>query len=170
MPLKRISRSMSGLLDSAACIGVGLWVLEWKRGLCSNCKALYQQNPYSSMGESHSPTFSWYMASIPWTVKEEQSSKWLWQGHKPPPPMRVLGEEEITNLSGLGRYWKNTCITDAERLPESLIRDMCGNSFHPALISSALGKNDILKKWIKGVEQGPSTLVANQRLYYTPVI
>ena len=48
------------------------------------------------------------------------------------------------------------------RLPDPLIRDMCGNSFHPALISSAFGSDDVLKRWIQGEEEGPSTLVADQ--------
>ena len=52
-------------------------------------------------------------------------------------PLRLLKEKEVMNLSGLGDYWTHTSIQDAEKLPESLIRDMCGNSFHPALISSA---------------------------------
>ena len=39
------------------------------------------------------------------------------------------------NLSGLGKCWHHTDINDAEKLPEFLIRDMCGNSLHPALIS-----------------------------------
>ena len=48
------------------------------------------------------------------------------------------------------------------RLPDHLIRDMCGNSFHPALISSAFGNDAILKRWIQDEEEGPSTLVADQ--------
>ena len=77
-------------------------------------------------------------------------------------PLRVLKEEEVMNLSGLGNCWSNTDIKDAEKLPESLIRDMCGNSFHHALISSALGNNTTLRRWIDGTVHGPSVLVAGQ--------
>jgi len=47
-------------------------------------------------------------------------------------PFRILTAREVLRLSGLD-------VEDANRLPDSLIRDMCGNSFHPSLISSALG-------------------------------
>ena len=40
---------------------------------------------------------------------------------------------------------------------------MCGNSFHPALIPSAFGNDDVLKRWIQGEEEGSSTLVADQK-------
>ena len=53
-------------------------------------------------------------------------------------------------------------IEDANRLPDPLVRDMCGNSFHPSLISSALGSDDVLKRWIQGEEGGSTTLVADQ--------
>ncbi len=39
---------------------------------------------------------------------------------------------------------------------------MCGNSFHPNLISSALGKNDTVKRWVNGLEEGPSRFAADQ--------
>ena len=52
-------------------------------------------------------------------------------------------------------------IEDANRLPDPLIRDMCGN-FHPALMSFAFGSDDVLKRWIQGEEGGSSTLVADQ--------
>ena len=66
------------------------------------------------------------------------------------------------NLSGLGEYWTNTSILDAEKLPEALIRDMCGNSFHPALISSALGSNETIRHWVDGVKHESHVLVAGQ--------
>ena len=77
-------------------------------------------------------------------------------------PLRTLKEEEVMNLSGLGRFWNHTDINDAEKLPEFLIRDMCGDSFHPALISSALGNNDTLRQWINGATDGSDNLVAGQ--------
>ena len=78
-------------------------------------------------------------------------------------PFRVLRESEVMNLSGLGSYWVNTSIDDSERLPENAIRDMCGNSFHPALISSALGSNSAICEWINGRASGPEVPVANQQ-------
>ncbi len=77
-------------------------------------------------------------------------------------PMRLLQESEIMNLSGLGDYWIHTCIQDSEKLPEALIRDMCGNSFHPALISSALGSNETIRHWIDDVQQESHGFVAGQ--------
>ena len=41
-------------------------------------------------------------------------------------------------LSGLHGVWTRISPQDAEALPEKLVRDYCGNCFHPALISSAL--------------------------------
>ena len=78
-------------------------------------------------------------------------------------PLRLLKEKEVMNLSGLGDYWTHTSIQDAEKLPESLIRDMCGNSFHPALISSALGSNAALRQWIDNNKEASKTRVAGQR-------
>ena len=43
-----------------------------------------------------------------------------------------------------------------------LVRDYCGNCFHPALISSALGNNETLKRWVAEGEGGPNVLVADQ--------
>ena len=77
-------------------------------------------------------------------------------------PFRILTAKEVLRLSGLENHWTMTDIEDANRLPDPLIRDMCGNSFHPALISSAFGSDDVLKRWIQGEEEGPSTLVADQ--------
>ena len=77
-------------------------------------------------------------------------------------PMRLLKEKEIMNLSGLGDYWTHTSIQDSEKLPESIIRDMCGNSFHPALIASAFGSNDVIRQWVDNTSHEPQTLVAGQ--------
>ena len=71
-------------------------------------------------------------------------------------PMRLLKESEIMN------HWTNTSSLDAEKLPEALIRDMCGNSFHPALISSALGSNETIRHWVDGVKHDSHVLVAGQ--------
>ena len=77
-------------------------------------------------------------------------------------PFRILTEEEDTVLSGLHEVWTRTSPEDAESLPEHLVRDYCGNSFHPALISSALGQNETLRKWAASGEGGPTTIVADQ--------
>ena len=54
-------------------------------------------------------------------------------------PMRLLQETEIMNLSGLGDFWTHTSIQDSEKLPEALIRDMCGNSL-PSVYCQCVGK------------------------------
>ena len=68
-------------------------------------------------------------------------------------PFRVVTPDEALRLSGLETHWKRTSIHDAENLPDNRIRDMCGNSFHPALVCSALGETSILEKWIQGKEE-----------------
>ena len=77
-------------------------------------------------------------------------------------PFRVLTEEEVSALSGLHEIWIRISPEDAEALPERLVRDYCGNCFHPALISSALGKNETLRRWVVTGEGGPTALVADQ--------
>ena len=79
-------------------------------------------------------------------------------------PFRIPTAKEVLRLSGLENHWTMIDVDDANRLPDPLIRDMCGNSFHPALISSAFGNDAALKRWIQGEEEGPSTLVADQNL------
>ena len=78
-------------------------------------------------------------------------------------PMRLLQETEIMNLSGLGDFWTHTSIQDSEKLPEALIRDMCGNSFHPALIASALGGNESIRQWVDNINHESHVLVAGQQ-------
>ena len=65
-------------------------------------------------------------------------------------PVRILDELEVLKLSGLEEQWSNTHLNDAEHLPERVIRDYCGNSFHPKLIGSALGEDHVLRRWING--------------------
>lgn len=43
---------------------------------------------------------------------------------------------------------------------------MCGNSFHPAMVSSALGNNVTLKQWILAPHCDGMPLVADQKLAY----
>ena len=53
-----------------------------------------------------------------------------------------------------------------ELVPETLLRNMCGNCFHPDLISSALGSNAFLKSWAKGEVEGSNKLAMNQAEAY----
>ena len=77
-------------------------------------------------------------------------------------PIRILREREVLRLSGLENLWMNTSIEDAERLPEKVIRDYCGNSFHPGLISCALGNDLQLLQWVNGMDGGSDTAVADK--------
>ena len=77
-------------------------------------------------------------------------------------PFRILKETEVAALSGLHNFWTRTSIENAEALPEHLVRNYCGNSFHPDLISSALGNNIVLSDWVNGNGEGPHSLVAEQ--------
>ena len=75
-------------------------------------------------------------------------------------PCRV--ETEVTVLSGLEGHWTRTSEEDAQQMPEDLIRSMCGNSFHPGLIGSALGSNEKLRQWIRQPLEGTLPYVANR--------
>ena len=77
-------------------------------------------------------------------------------------PFRILKETEVAALSGLHNFWTRTSIENAEALPEHLVRNYCGNSFHPDPISSALGNNIVLSEWVNGNGEGPHSLVAEQ--------
>ena len=81
-------------------------------------------------------------------------------------PFRILKEKEVIQLSGLQGFWNNVSLSDVELVPETLIRNMCGNCFHPDLISSALGSNTVLKSWVKGEIEGPNRQVMNQTEAY----
>ena len=81
-------------------------------------------------------------------------------------PFRILKEIEVMQLSGLKDFWNNVSLSDVELVPETLLRNMCGNCFHPDLISSALGSNTFLKSWAKGEVEGSSKLVMNQAEAY----
>ena len=81
-------------------------------------------------------------------------------------PFRILKEIEVIQLSGLKDFWNNVSLSDVELVPETLLRNMCGNCFHPDLISSALGSNAFLKSWAKGEVEGTSKLVMNQAEAY----
>lgn len=78
-------------------------------------------------------------------------------------PLRTLTPLEVSKLSGLQGHWRMTSEDDAEFLPDSTIRDICGNSFHPAIISSALGSNEHLRDWVENKVQGSDNIVADQQ-------
>ena len=59
-------------------------------------------------------------------------------------PFRILKEIEVIQLSGLKDFWNNVSLSDVELVPETLLRNMCGNCFHSDLISSALGSKQCL--------------------------
>ena len=64
-------------------------------------------------------------------------------------PMRILTVQEVRKLAGL----ENILTTErhgSSLLTEQVIRDFCGNSFHPSLISAALGTDDQLQQWAEG--------------------
>ena len=77
-------------------------------------------------------------------------------------PFRILKEQEVIQLSGLQDFWTNVSLSDVELVPEALLRNVCGNCFHPDLIGSALGNNAVLQSWVKGDVEGPSEYVMNQ--------
>ena len=81
-------------------------------------------------------------------------------------PLRILKEQEVIRLSGLHGFWTNISLSDAELIPETLIRNVCGNCFHPDLVSSALGSDTILRAWAKGEVEGPDKYVMNQTEAY----
>ena len=78
-----------------------------------------------------------------------------------------MTEKEVTILSGLDRHWTRISEDDAKHMPEDLIRSMCGNSFHPGLIGSALNSNEALKQWIMHSFEGTQPYVANREIAYS---
>ena len=70
----------------------------------------------------------------------------------------------------LKNFWHNVSLSDVELVPEALLRNVCGNCFHPDLISSALGSNDVLKSWVRGEVEGSVKHVMNQTEAYTVLL
>ena len=64
-------------------------------------------------------------------------------------PMRILTVQEVRKLAGLENILTNE-RHGSSLLTEQVIRDFCGNSFHPSLISAALGTDDQLQQWVDG--------------------
>ena len=114
-------------------------------------------------------TLPYGMLRSSWTLYQPHALVWnyaFWNGRTNFGKACHLGPSKIPQLkwavSGLHGFWTHISSEDAEALPEHLVRNYCGNCFHPALISSALGKNDMLRSWAAGGEGGPSTFVADQ--------
>ena len=64
--------------------------------------------------------------------------------------MRILTVQEVRKLSGL----ENVLTTERHGpalLTEKVVRDFCGNSFHPGLIDAALGTDEQLQQWVHGM-------------------
>ena len=62
-------------------------------------------------------------------------------------PMRVLNLQEVRKLSGL----EDILTVDRHGpalLTDKVVRDFCGNSFHPALIDAALGTDPQFQAWV----------------------
>ena len=67
--------------------------------------------------------------------------------------MRVLNIQEVRKLSGLD----NILTVDRHGpalLTDKVVRDFCGNSFHPALIDAALGTDPQFQAWVSGDNDG----------------
>ena len=82
-------------------------------------------------------------------------------------PFRVLDAQEVSKLCGLEDCWQKTSDQDAKKLTDATIRNICGNSFHPALISSALGSNEVLQKWVNNQIEGPEGFVADPQKVFS---
>ena len=67
-------------------------------------------------------------------------------------PMRILTVQEVRRLAGLENILTNE-RHGSSLLTEQVIRDFCGNSFHPSLISAALGTDDQLQQWVDGTNE-----------------
>ena len=75
--------------------------------------------------------------------------------------------QEVSKLCGLEDCWQKTSDQDAKKLTDATIRNICGNSFHPALISSALGSNEVLQKWVNNQIEGPEGFVADPQKVFS---
>ena len=62
-------------------------------------------------------------------------------------PFRLLTTDKIIELSGLTKHMQSIQAKMGPLDPR-MIRNLCGNCSHPALIESALGSTDDLRSWI----------------------
>ena len=69
-------------------------------------------------------------------------------------PCRFLTDQEVLQVSGLSQNFA-TVSTFRYLLTSLTIRSFVGNSFHPKLVSRAIGSSDDLREWVRG--QLPST-------------
>ena len=64
-------------------------------------------------------------------------------------PFRFLTDSEVLQVSGLGRNFANISRLK-HMLHSQTIRSFVGNSFHPKLISLAIGTSEHIRAWIQG--------------------
>ena len=65
-------------------------------------------------------------------------------------PFRILTPTEVQKFAGLTGFFSNVRV-NLPLLTERVIRDYCGNSFHPALIRAALGSRDDFARWLSSL-------------------
>ena len=63
-------------------------------------------------------------------------------------PFRLLTKEEVILVSGLTEHM-SSILSVSNYVSEAAVRNICGNSFHPKLIGSALGSDQDLRTWIE---------------------
>ena len=63
-------------------------------------------------------------------------------------PFRLLTKDEVVLVSGLSEHMTSV-MSVSNYVSEATVRNICGNSFHPWLIGSALGSDQDLKSWIE---------------------
>ena len=67
-------------------------------------------------------------------------------------PFRLLTIDEIIEVSGLTNHIQNIQAHTGPLDPR-VVRNLCGNCFHPALIESALGSTEDLGTWMQSSDQ-----------------
>ena len=65
-------------------------------------------------------------------------------------PFRILTPTEVQKFAGLTGFFSDIRV-NLPLLTERVIRDYCGNSFHPALIRAALGSRDDFARWLSSL-------------------
>ena len=72
-------------------------------------------------------------------------------------PFRPLTVAEVAQVAGLTEHFDDLRKKHGH-LSEILVRNVCGNSFHPALIASALGTDLDLREWIGTQSNRPPSM------------
>ena len=62
--------------------------------------------------------------------------------------------------------WRNSGRIPTLRMLNVFLRDYCGNSFHPELIGSALGEDQVLRQWVDGVITARAGEVASKNTVF----